>query len=233
MSNPERVEFDSNGIKLVGRFRPGAGAGAGGFSPGVVICHPHPQFGGSMDNNVVYSIEGHCTRAGLATLCFNFRGVGGSEGEYDEMRGEVTDVISALWYLAGRTDIDSSLLGLSGYSFGGLMAMKAASSLLAKNRGNVNGLTLKGIGLVSPMPGGGPWENDDSLSDLLKSPPCTLVVASTRDQFCPPKTARDLQMQIGPNSRIVMVEGADHFYWEREDEAGQPVADFMTSMLKA
>lgn len=223
--NKDKVTFTSGGLRLEGRYTP-AFEGA----PAAVICHPHPLFGGNMDNNVVYALEARIASRGVSTLCFNFRGAGSSEGEFDEMRGEVDDVLAAISWLAGRSDVDPYRLGLAGYSFGGLMAMYAASRIIARNAAGTQVVAPVRLGLVSPMSPGVPWEKDPALYDLIKNPPPAVVTAGTRDKFCSVDSARSLVTALGMDTRIIIVEGTDHFYWEREDEAALPIADFMQGL---
>ena len=86
-------------------------------APGVVICHPHPQMGGSMDNNVVYALFDEFVEQGYVSLAFNFRGAGRSEGQHEGGEGEMKDVEGALQYLKALDKTGSSGLGLLGYSF--------------------------------------------------------------------------------------------------------------------
>jgi uncharacterized protein len=89
-----------------------------------VICHPHPLYGGSMDNKVVTTLVRCCTDAGLDALRFNFRGVGHSKGSFDHAEGETDDALAVLdWALAHAAAKHHVLLG---FSFGGLVAAKAA-----------------------------------------------------------------------------------------------------------
>lgn len=98
-----------------------------------VVCHPHPLHGGTMDNKVVYTLTRACQAAGLSVLRFNFRGAGSSEGAHDNGQGEVEDVIAAADYLQSQSEIPSSqTLLLCGFSFGGYMALAAASRLAPK-----------------------------------------------------------------------------------------------------
>lgn len=92
---------------------------------GIVICHPHPLYGGNMHNNVVDAIEEGFSLKGFTTLRFNFRGVGMSGGYYDEGEGEVTDLIASLEFLKARLDNDACIV-LAGYSFGAWICSKAA-----------------------------------------------------------------------------------------------------------
>jgi uncharacterized protein len=99
-----------------------------GKRAGVVICHPHPLYGGSMNNNVVDAIESGFSAREFTTLRFNFRGVGGSAGDYDEGEGEVKDVVAAVAFLKQHIDGDGSVV-LAGYSFGAWMASRAAAKI--------------------------------------------------------------------------------------------------------
>ncbi len=118
-------------VTLEGRFLPGRAG------PGVVITHPHPLFGGSMNNNVVWTAERAFQARGFATLCFNFRGVGRSTGTYGEGEAETVDVAAALNFLGERTP---GPLYLAGYSFGAFVAGKAL----------LQGLAVEGAVLISP-----------------------------------------------------------------------------------
>src|SRR5438876_1190475 len=96
----------------------------------VVICHPHPQYGGDMENNVVVAIADGLVRDGIAALRFNFRGVGISEGTYDGGAGEQDDARAAIQY--ARSLVGISRVGLAGYSFGsGVAAAVAVESIAA------------------------------------------------------------------------------------------------------
>lgn len=224
----QKVEFESDGLILSGRLTLGPGRG---FRPGVVICHPHPAFGGSMDNNVVEALESALSGRGFATLAFNFRGVGRSQGAYDNMKGEARDVIAALAFLARQSEVDHQRLGLAGYSFGALMAMFAASESAEDGVEPSRKIPLQALALVAPMPPGPVWNRERRLKTLLASPPPTLIVTGTMDRFCPVNSAKDLAAEIGMDSRLMILEGVDHFYWGREDEAALASADFMAGLL--
>lgn len=219
---PEEVRLFSGSLCLEGRFR----AGAGGA--GVVICHPHPRFGGSMDNNVVEALERFCGQ-GLATLCFNFRGAGRSEGEYDNMIGETDDVIAALSWLGRRPEINAERLALAGYSFGGLAAVLACLKISGSEKANRT-LLPRALVLVSPMTPPGGWKKLAATKPLPPIP--ALVVNGDQDPFCPLSSARELVQCLGPASQLAAVKGADHFYAGRENEAGQRAADFLLARFK-
>jgi len=237
MGDVFKVEFPSEELMLEGRLLiEGAAGAASGGSPGAVICHPHPQFGGSMDNNVVYALEEFLAKRGISTLSFNFRGVGRSRGGWDNMKGEVLDVVAALQYLAKKEEVDASRVGLAGYSFGGLMAVYACAKIeeeiMVETEAKSNEhFKPAALALVSPMPPPKGWEGNERLKPLYSSPPLTLVIAGTADRFCPVNSAKDLAVRIGPQARLVIVEGADHFYGNNDEEVGKSVADFMAALI--
>ena len=103
----EQIFFESGELKLEGLLNRCSG------DAGVVISHPHPQYGGSMQNDVVKSLVKAYKKANFTTLRFNFRGVGRSTGHYDEGTGEQVDVQGAVAYLEG--------LGLTGHSACGIL----------------------------------------------------------------------------------------------------------------
>ena len=89
-----------------------------GSVPGVVICHPGPLNGGNMDNNVVLAVSFALVEQGFATLRFNFRGVGNSQGEHSKGELEHQETLGALEFLGTWPGVDGNKLGLAGYSFG-------------------------------------------------------------------------------------------------------------------
>ncbi len=110
-------------IQSVGRLE--AILAEGSQNAGVVICHPHPLYGGDMYNNVVGAVEEGFSTLGFTTLRFNFRGAGGSDGVYDEGVGEVDDLLAALRFLKGYLQKGAQII-LAGYSFGAWICSKAA-----------------------------------------------------------------------------------------------------------
>src|SRR5438093_5275897 len=101
------------------------------LAPGVVVCHPHPMYGGDMHNNVVDAVCETAVTEGIAALRFNFRGIGASEGRYDNGVGEQDDVRAALAYLRELPEVDSARVALAGYSFGAAVALQAADHQLS------------------------------------------------------------------------------------------------------
>ena len=173
---------------------------------GVVVTHPHPLYGGDMHNGVVESIVRAYRSKGHSTLRFNFRGVGMSQGRYDEGRGEQEDVRSAVQFFAshGKTRVD-----LVGYSFGAWVNARATPT-----HPLVNGLLL-----VSPPVA----FLDFSAVGFLA--PLRLVVAGSHDQFAPPERIRALLPTWNPAARFEVIPGADHFYWGYTEELETILAD--------
>ncbi|MEO7008762.1 MAG: alpha/beta fold hydrolase, partial [Caldimonas sp.] len=95
----------------------------------VVVCHPHPQYGGTMDNKVVQTLARAFVQLGWRSVRFNFRGIGASEGAWDEGRGEVDDALAVLADFRARATDPSLPFMLAGFSFGAYVAATAASRL--------------------------------------------------------------------------------------------------------
>lgn len=180
----EMVNFGPpGGPALRGAFTVPPGAGRA-----VVVCHPHPLYGGDMDNAVVGVIVEACLGAGLATLRFDFRGVRGSGGVHDGQR-EQDDVRAALDLVECRL---RAVPALAGYSFGAAMAAAVAAS----------GRPLAGVALVAP-PGG------------VTGPPTAagpfLVVAGSHDHVCSTEALRRWRSVL-PEGCVDVLPGADHFF---------------------
>ncbi|MBI2856385.1 MAG: dienelactone hydrolase family protein [Chloroflexi bacterium] len=189
--------------------------GAGPF-PGVVVCHPHSLMGGNMDNNVVMGICHVLARLGIASLRFNFRGVGRSESAFDEGRGEIDDALEAIRVLASSDGIDASRVGLAGYSFGAGVAMKAAL------RDDISrALALIGRARVDP---------DEDLN-LRPSLPILFAVGD-RDRLMPQGQIEEISARLTTKPEMHVLPGADHFLAGREMEVGELVAAFFQRWLR-
>ncbi len=139
-------------------------------APGVVVCHPHPQYGGDMENNVVLAACRALAARGFAALRFNFRGVGGSDGAFDQGQGERDDIRAALAHLASLPEVDAKRVGLIGYSFGAVVATEVASG------------DLRALALVSPPL---------AFSDLRVAWGCpALVLGGDQDPIAPAERLR-------------------------------------------
>ena len=165
-----------------------------GARVGVVISHPHPLYGGDMDNPVVDRIVQACSARGVATLRFNFRGVGGSSGRHDQGHGEQEDVRASLSHLHSVLG-QGARVALAGYSFGAAVVAAVATSI-----------TVAGLALVAP-----PMR----VADLQRPTGVTgpiVVVAGAEDQYCPASELEALRA-IMPDASVVVIEGADHFFF--------------------
>ena len=165
---------------------------------GIVICHPHPLMGGSMHNNVVEAIRDAFALQNYTTLRFNFRGVGTSTGNYDEGRGEQSDILSAQKFLQ-INGIEKIVL--AGYSFGAWVGSKV---LEQSDQQFVAGV------LVSP-----PLNLFDFNWKNLKNK-IDLAVSGDRDQYCDAEVLKKKVDEI--NCPIEIISGTDHFFSGKEKE---------------
>ncbi|HKV54724.1 MAG TPA: alpha/beta family hydrolase [Candidatus Binataceae bacterium] len=179
---------------------------------GAVVCHPHPLYGGSMYNNVVDAALEAMWRLGWATLRFNFRGVGGSEGEHGGGAGEADDAAAAVGYLAEQSGVKAEGIVLAGYSFGAMAATNAAPGLK-----NLGALTL--IALPIRM------ANTDALRRF--SGPLILA-AGDHDDYCPASQLQAIHEDLAGRAQLKIIQGADHFFGGYEEE----LADALESMLR-
>jgi alpha/beta superfamily hydrolase len=159
-----------------------------------VVCHPHPLFGGTMRNKVVYRIARGLRRAGLVVLRFNFRGVGRSEGEHGHLEGEIEDVRAALEWLRAR--YPELPFTFAGFSFGA----RAITRL---------GCSLGGAAFL--MAAGLPTRHGPS--EYLET--CTIpkiFLQSTNDQFGPRTEFEELYARFAEPKELIWIESADHFF---------------------
>jgi len=163
---------------------------------GLVMCHPHPLYGGDMHNPVVIRAAEVAQAAGVATLRFNFRGAGGSEGTHDRGAGEQDDVRAALAALGAEVP-PGRPIGLGGYSFGAWVAAQVAMGDAPP--------ALAALGLVAPPLGMQDW----GFARPVRQP---LLVAGTRDSYCPVDALRALAERL-PGAETAIVDGADHFFF--------------------
>lgn len=183
-------------------------------SPGVVVAHPHPQYGGDMHNNVVHALCRASNRTGAAALRFNFRGVGDSEGSFDNGAGEQQDVAGALAYLRGLPEIDSPRVAVAGYSFGALVVLRYASG-----RDD-----LSAVVAVSH-----PTQRVPLVDLHLRAP--ALFVAGDRDEYCDPALISEYREQLGDEVTVVVHPGVDHFWWGSDDRLIESVSEFLRERL--
>lgn len=206
---PEIV-FNGPDGRLEGRYQ----HGRGGKPPVALVLHPHPLHGGSMNNKVTYTLYQACARMGFSTLRFNFRGVGRSQGAFDEGEGELSDAAAALDWLQQRNR-DARACWIAGFSFGAWIAMQ-----LLMRRPEV-------AGFVAVAPPAGHYD----FSFLAPCPVSGLFVHGSEDDVAPPETARELALELS-NQRGVevaysLVEGADHYFDRHLEKIAQLTQEYV------
>jgi len=179
-----------------------------GTIPAVVVCHPHPLYGGSMSANVVFGICQALAEKGIAALRFNFRGVGKSQGEFGEGIAEREDVKAALDLATATKDIDKERIGLAGYSFGGMVALPVA----------VKDKRVKRLALVSPALAEGGWEG------LERYNRPKFVIVGEKDFVIPREYFLKLAEDRPQQYRVI--PKADHFWSGYETVVAEKVAAF-------
>lgn len=179
---------------------------------GVVLCHPHPLYGGNMDNNVILAVSRALTASGIAGLRFNFRGVGLSEGYFDSGLGEQDDAIAALSFLLQHREIDPDRAGVMGYSFGGMVALEAGG----------RAAPARAVAAVSPV---------ISPGSLKNCPKPKYVICGSEDDLIPVSAIRSGVEEMAEPKRLEVISGADHFWWGYQDEMAEKVAGFFREHL--
>ncbi|MGI5819269.1 MAG: alpha/beta hydrolase [Armatimonadota bacterium] len=190
--------------------------------PGVVVCHPDPRMGGTMDNPVVLEIRDRLLTLGIAVLRFNFRGTGQSAGEHGDGATEPDDVLGALAFLRAQEAVDARRVALAGYSFGSRMAAEA---------------TARDQAVVACACVGFPTGHEPlTLADWeflaeLKQP--LLFVSGTDDAYSSLPNTIALRDLHELDARVLPIEGADHFFADGGKRAmmGIEVARFLAMQL--
>ena len=180
----------------------------------VVLAHPHPLYGGTLHNPVVFHSDRELNRAGMTTLRFNFRGVEKSEGAYDEGRGEVSDVAAAAAWM--KAEAPGVPLILVGYSFGSRCVVVHAIDDPAV-------LGVVAIGLPLKM-----WRFDEL--PLLGRP--FSVVQGTEDEYGSIKEVRSRLASLSPPGRLYEVPGAPHLFPGRAPEVAALVVEAVEAILE-
>ncbi len=211
-----------------GRLEALLNAGSADATHAAVVCHPHPLFGGTLHNKVVFHTMKALNSFGFPVLRFNFRGAGLSHGEHDHGNGEVEDVRAALDWLDAEFHLP---LLFAGFSFGAAVGLRAACP-------DDRIKALIGIG-VPAIPVAADAEaprvySFDFLQDCIKP---KLFVSGARDQFGPRAKLEALVASVPEPKKLVLIEGGDHFFegrlrelretieaWVREAVSPQPSA---------
>ena len=208
------VIFPGPDGRLEGRYHPQKAKDA----PIAIILHPHPLYGGTMNNKVVYNLHYAFHRIGFTCLRFNFRGVGRSQGEYDHGIGELSDAAAALDYLQS---LNANARGcwVAGFSFGAWIGMQ-----LLMRRPEI-------AGFVSVAPPA----NQYDFSFLAPCPSSGLIISGSADRVVPPADvgglADKLKQQKGITITHKTIEGAGHFFDPGMDEMIATVDEYVRRRL--
>jgi uncharacterized protein len=180
----------------------------------VVVCHPHPVYGGTMDNRVVFHIAKAASGTCFAALRFNFRGVGLSTGQFDQGIGEKEDAASAIRWVESK--YPNLPLVLAGYSFGAWVGLQVGST-----EPRVKAM----IGVAVPLD---LYEFDF----LAENPKPTLYIAATRDEFCSQKNLARFESRLPATSSLHRIEGADHFFSDQIELVEAHMSDFFQQLFR-
>jgi alpha/beta superfamily hydrolase len=173
-----------------------------------LVCHPHPQHGGTMHNKVVYRIARGLRTAGAAVLRFNYRGVNLSEGEYGHGEGELEDARAALAYLRSRfPDLPFTL---AGFSFGSRIALRLCGS------------ARRVIAVGFPTE----YKNRAGLEDCLVP---RIFVQSKHDQYGSVAELEPLVASLPEPKKLVLVEAKDHFFADGLEQLEREIAGLVTA----
>jgi uncharacterized protein len=174
-----------------------------------VVCHPHPLFGGTMHNKVVFHVAKTLHQHGVPVLRFNFRGAGLSEGKHDKGRGETGDVRAALDYLS--QEFPSAPILLAGFSFGSYVGLRV---------GCEDSRVRELVGLGIPV-------NDSDLSYLTECKKPKLFLQGARDQFGARERVEVLFAKIPEPKKLVFIENADHFFAGKLSQMGHALSEWL------
>ena len=197
-----------------GRLEALLNAGSANATHAAVVCHPHPLFGGTLHNKVVFHTMKALNSFGFPVLRFNFRGTGLSQGEHDHGKGEIEDVRAALDWLDSEYHLS---LIFAGFSFGAAVGLRAACA---------DARVRAVIGVGTPVaPVAAETEEPrvytfDFLKDCAKP---KLFVSGARDQFGPRVKLEALVASLREPKKLVVIEGADHFFEGRLRELREAI----------
>lgn len=181
--------------------------------PLVVVCHPHPLYGGNMYNNVVHAV---CEKLGekeIAWLKFNFRGVGMSGGSFAGGLGEKEDVKAAISFGESQPKIDRKKIGLCGYSFGSIVAFSVAVE--DQRAGAVAGIS--------------PFVQPENLLNRYTKP--KLLICGAQDEFVNVESLEQLIQKIAEPKELAIYPGVDHFWMGGEEPMAERVTQFFVRVL--
>ena len=208
------VIFNGPDGRLEGRYHQSKKPDA----PLAIVLHPHPLHGGNMNNRVVFIMFNNFVERGFSVLRFNFRGVGRSQGAFDNGVGELSDAAYAFDWMQ-QFNGNSPFCWIGGYSFGALISMQ-----LMMRRPEIEGFVS-----ISPPAG------TEDFSFLAPCPSSGLIIHGDTDAHIPldavKKLAQRLDGQKNISVNLSIVKGADHFYKDNMDNLSKEVASYLDKSL--
>ena len=208
------VIFNGPDGRLEGRYHQSKKPSA----PIAIVLHPHPLHGGNMNNRVVFIMFNNFVERGFSVLRFNFRGVGRSQGAFDNGVGELSDAAYAFDWMQ-QFNSNSPFCWIGGYSFGALISMQ-----LMMRRPEIEGFVS-----ISPPAG------TEDFSFLAPCPSSGLIIHGDKDTHVPldavKKLAQKLDGQKNISVNLSTVKGADHFYKDNMDNLSKEVASYLDNSL--
>ena len=174
-----------------------------------VVCHPHPLFGGTMHNKVVFQLAKSLHREGVPVLRFNFRGAGLSEGKHDKGWGESGDVQAALDYLA--VEFPHKPILLAGFSFGAYVGLRVGCT----------------DARVKEVVGAGVPVNDSDLSYLVECRKPKLILQSTHDQYGSRARIEELFARLPEPKQLAFIDAPDHFFAGKLPQMGAAFEEWL------
>lgn len=209
-----------DGVRLEGELRLPDGPARGV----AVLCHPHPQHGGSKDHPLLWAIRNDLAGArGFAVLGFNFRGVMGSQGSFGGGRDELRDVRAAVSFVRDAAGVgEDPLVFLAGWSFGASVTLRAALDDRRAGAIALIGMPLRPKDLSLP-----PLPDATDLRSLRRP---ALLLAGEHDEYCPTPDLEAFATGF-PDATVTIVPGTDHYFWRRERDAAGIVGGFAEGAL--
>lgn len=204
---------DTRGVDAGGLVHTGL---TSGLRAAVVLAHPHTEFGGTMHTKVVYRGAKGLARIGCAVLRFNFRGVGRSEGAFDQGEGEKEDFKAALDYMASR--YPRSPLWAAGFSFGSWVALEVGAT-----DDRVSAL----IGIAPPV-ATSISGHSYTFENTLTSPKPKFFVQGEADEVCPIEGMWTFYGKLEEPKELVVIDGANHLFEGKAEDVGDALEDLLS-----